>query len=180
MRRRTGGWRPRGSGGSSRRWREFLSSQDFFKRLLKISVFFFGGHTMRRTRGWRPRESGGSSRRWREFSVITRFFQKIIRNPCFLLWRSYNEEKDWRMEATMKQRFLQKVEGISIITRFFQKIIRNPCLLLWRSYDEEKDRRMEATRKRRFLQKVEGISVLKKAAKLQNSKVRTRGLSVPL
>jgi hypothetical protein len=33
---------------------------------------------------------------------------------------------------------------------------------------------MEATRKRRFLQKVESISVLKKAAKLQNSKVRKR------
>jgi hypothetical protein len=58
--------------------------------------------------------------------------------------------------------------------------VRNPCFLLWRSYDEDKDKRMEATRKRRFLQKVEGISVLKKAAKLQNSKVRASGLSVPL
>jgi hypothetical protein len=84
------------------------------------------------------------------------------------------------MEATRKRRFLQKVEGISVITRFFQKIIINPCFLLWRSYNEEKDKRMEATRKRRFLQKVEGISVLKKAAKLQNSKVRARGLPDPL
>jgi hypothetical protein len=52
-------------------------------------------------------------------SVITRFFQKIIRNPCFLLWRSYDEEKDKRMEATRKRRFLQKVAGISVLMRFF-------------------------------------------------------------
>jgi hypothetical protein len=36
-------------------------------------------------------------------SVITRFFQKIIRNQCFLLRRSYDEEKDKRMEATRKR-----------------------------------------------------------------------------
>jgi hypothetical protein len=72
-----------------------------------------------------------------------------------------------------------KIDWLEIITRFFQKIIINPCFLLWRSYNEEKDKRMEATRKRRFLQKVEGISVLKKAAKLQNSKVRARGQSIP-
>jgi hypothetical protein len=45
-------------------------------------------------------------------------------------------------------------------------------MYVWRPYDEEKDRRMDATRKRRFLQKLEGISVIKRAAKLQNSKVR--------
>jgi hypothetical protein len=36
-------------------------------------------------------------------SVITRFFQKIIKNPCLLLWRSYDEEKDKRIETTRKR-----------------------------------------------------------------------------
>jgi hypothetical protein len=73
-----------------------------------------------------------------------------------------------------------KIDWLEIITRFFHKVMRSPCFLLLRSYDEEKDKRMEATRKRRFLQKVEGISVLKKAAKLQNSKVRASVLYVTL
>jgi hypothetical protein len=78
--------------------------------------------------------------------IIMRSFLKIIKNPWFLLRRSYNEEKDKKMEATRKRRFLQKVEGFPSSRDFSKRFIRNLCFLLWRSFDEEKDKRMEATR----------------------------------